>query len=73
MNIIKIRTGDVLHLKKAHPCGCADFTVMRVGSQVRVVCMGCGRDMNVDRIKLEKAIKSIKSSDEPTKGKDQDE
>lgn len=59
MNIIKIRTGDVLHLKKPHPCGCADFTVMRVGSVVRVVCRGCGRDMNVDRIKLEKSIKSI--------------
>ena len=59
MNIIKIHIGDVLHLKKAHPCGCADFTVMRVGSIVRVVCRGCGRDMNVDRIKLEKAIKSI--------------
>ena len=59
MNIIKIQTGDVLHLKKPHPCGCADFTVMRVGSLVRVVCRGCGRDMNVDRIKLEKSIKSI--------------
>ena len=83
MNIIKIRTGDVLHLKKPHPCGCADFTVMRVGTQVRVVCLrvgtqvrvvcrGCGRDMNVDRIKLEKAIKSITGSQEPTQRKDQD-
>ncbi len=62
MNIIKIQTGDILHLKKPHPCGCADFTVMRVGSLVRVVCRGCGRDMNVDRIKLEKSIKSITSS-----------
>ena len=65
MNIIKIQTGDVLHLKKPHPCGCADFTVMRVGSLVRVVCRGCGRDMNVDRIKLEKSIKSITG---PTSG-----
>ncbi len=73
MNIIKIRTGDVLHLKKAHPCGCADFTVLRVGSQIRVVCRGCGRDMNVDRIKLEKAIKSITGSEvEPKEGKEQD-
>ena len=62
MNIIKIQTGDVLHLKKPHPCGCADFTVMRVGSQIRIVCKGCGRDMNVDRIKLEKSIKTITGS-----------
>ena len=74
MNIIKIRTGDILHLKKPHPCGCCDFLVMRVGSQVRIVCKGCGRDMNVDRIKLEKAIKSItESNTDQTNGKDQTE
>ena len=74
MNITKIRTGDVLHLKKPHPCGCAEFTVMRVGSQVRIVCKGCGRDMNVDRMKLEKAIKSITgSAAEPMERKEQSE
>lgn len=74
MNIIKIQTGDILHLKKPHPCGCADFSVMRVGSQVRIICKGCGRDMNVDRIKLEKSIKSITVSEqEQSKRKDLDE
>ena len=74
MNIIKIKTGDILHLKKPHPCGCYDFLVMRVGSQVRVVCKGCGRDMNVDRIKLEKSIKNITASNtDQTNGKDQTE
>ena len=74
MNIIKIQTGDILHLKKPHPCGCADFSVMRVGSQVRIMCKGCGRDMNVDRIKLEKSIKSITVSEqEQSKRKDLDE
>ncbi len=72
MNIIKIQAGDILHLKKPHPCGCSDFLVMRVGSVVRIVCKGCGRDMNVDRIKLEKSIKSITGSDgEQNTGKDQ--
>jgi hypothetical protein len=74
MNIIKIRTGDVLHLRKPHPCGCADFTVLRVGSQVRIVCRSCGRDMNIDRIKLEKAIKSITDADQAlAQGKEQTE
>lgn len=63
MNIIKMHPGDVLHLKKTHPCGCADFLVKRVGSQVRIVCQGCGRDMTVDRIKLEKSIKSMTVSE----------
>ena len=72
MNIVKIQPGDLLHLKKPHPCGCSDFLVMRVGSVVRIVCKGCGRDMNVDRIKLEKSIKSITACDqEQNKGKDQ--
>lgn len=74
MNIIKIQQGDILHLKKPHPCGCSDFLVMRVGSVVRVVCKGCGRDMNVDRIKLEKSIKSITVSEQgQNTGKDKDE
>lgn len=70
MNIIKIRAGDVVHLKKPHPCGRADFSVIRVGSQVRIVCRGCGRDMDVDRIKLEKAIKSITTAEPPAQGKE---
>ena len=58
-NIPVIRCGDVLELKKPHPCGEKQFTVMRVGSDIRVVCAGCGRDMVMDRIKLEKAIRKI--------------
>ena len=71
MNILKIRVGDILQLKKPHPCSCSDFVVRRVGSVVRIVCLGCGRDMNVDRIKLEKSVKSIiPVQTEQTQGKD---
>lgn len=59
MQIVKFSVGDVLELKKTHPCGSKLFKVMRVGSEVRVVCCGCGRDMTLDRIKLEKSIKKI--------------
>ena len=58
-NIPKIGVGDVLEMKKAHPCGSKQFTVMRVGSDVRIVCSGCGRDLTVPRVKLEKSIKKI--------------
>lgn len=57
--IIKISVGDTLEMKKQHPCGARRFKVLRVGSDVRVVCEGCGRDMTMPRIKLEKAIKKI--------------
>ena len=59
MEIIKFNVGDIIELKKPHPCGTKEFSVLRVGSEMRIVCRGCGRDMNIDRIKLEKATKRI--------------
>ena len=59
MKILKIDVGDVLELKKPHPCGNKLFKVLRVGSDVRIVCQSCQRDMTLDRIKLEKAVKNV--------------
>lgn len=59
MKIIRFSEGDKLVLKKPHPCGNNTFTAIRVGSDVRIVCDGCGRDMTLDRIKLEKAIRKV--------------
>ncbi|MBR2721812.1 MAG: DUF951 domain-containing protein [Clostridia bacterium] len=58
-----LHVGDIIQLKKPHPCGERQFRILRVGSLVRVVCQGCGRDMNVDRIKLEKAIQRVITQD----------
>ncbi len=66
MQIIRFNVGDVLELKKPHPCGNKLFKVMRVGSEMRVICLQCSRDMNIDRIKLEKATKKIVSTETPT-------
>ena len=63
MVIPKINVGDRLELKKKHPCGTSVFTVLRVGSDIRIVCSGCGRDMVLPREKLEKAIKKIHTTD----------
>ena len=59
MQIIRISEGDILELKKPHPCGSKQFKVIRVGTTMRVVCLGCSRDMEIDRLKLEKATKKI--------------
>jgi len=64
MNIPKIMVGDVLELKKKHPCGSARFTVLRIGSDIRIVCEGCGRDMVLPREKLEHAIRRIHPAEE---------
>ena len=59
MEIIKYKINDVIELKKPHPCGSKLFKVLRVGSDIRILCLGCSRDMTVDRIKLEKSTKKI--------------
>ena len=55
--ILELAPGDLLELKKKHPCGGAVFLVMRAASDVRIVCQTCGRDRMIDRLKLEKAVK----------------
>ena len=65
MQIIALHVGDRIQMKKAHPCGGNLFCVLRVGSEVRVKCEGCGRDMTIDRIKLEKSIRKNLSTAEP--------
>ena len=57
--ILRFTLGDTLELKKPHPCGGRRFTVLRVGGEMRIRCLGCGHDMVMDRIKLEKAVKHI--------------
>ena len=59
MNVIKFDVGDILEMKKPHPCGGRNFRVLRTGSDVRLVCMECGRDMTMSRLKLEKNIKKV--------------
>ena len=58
-NIISFNVGDTLELKKPHPCGSKLFEVMRTGSDVRIICKVCGRDMTHPRDKLTKAIKKV--------------
>ena len=59
MNIIKFNVGDTVELKKPHPCGSSQFKIARIGSDIRIICVECNRDMDINRIKLEKALKKI--------------
>jgi len=54
-----VRVGDTLLLKKNHPCGSNRFLVLRVGLDFRIRCEGCGHEVMVPRVKVEKRIKSI--------------
>ncbi len=63
-NIIRLAVGDIIELKKPHPCGEKRFSILRVGSDIRIVCCGCSRDMTLPRVKLEKAIKKVYPKEE---------
>ncbi|MBO5274304.1 MAG: DUF951 domain-containing protein [Clostridia bacterium] len=63
MDIIKFEVGDILLMKKPHPCGEHKFRVLRIGSDIRILCLGCGRDVTVPRVKLEKNIKKVNPDD----------
>lgn len=54
-----IKVGDVLEMKKNHPCGAKAFRVLRVGSDIKLTCIGCNRTMTLERVKVEKMIKKI--------------
>lgn len=56
MNIV---TGDVLEMKKTHPCGSKRFLVMRTGTDIKIRCTVCGRELMLPRIKVEKSVKLI--------------
>ena len=64
MSLIKFSLGDILIMKKKHPCGSDRFAVLRLGSDVRISCVGCKRDLTIKRESLEKSIKSIEAKNE---------
>ena len=54
-----IHVGDVLELKKPHPCGSRQWQVLRVGMDFKLRCEGCGHELMLPRSKAEKAVKKI--------------
>ena len=44
-----IHVGDVLKMKKNHPCGSSEWTVLRVGMDFKLRCQGCGHEVMLPR------------------------
>lgn len=65
MEIKKFEVGDILIMKKPHPCDkkAVRFSVMTLGSDIKVKCLSCDREVMIPRVKLEKSIKSIESKE----------
>lgn len=59
-----VRLGDILEMKKPHPCGSKEWLVLRVGMDFRLRCQGCGHEVMLPRSKVEKNIKKILREEE---------
>ena len=57
--IMNISVGDVITLKKKHPCGSFEWQVSRIGADFKIKCLGCNREMMLPRVKVEKSIKKV--------------
>jgi hypothetical protein len=51
--------GDVVQMKKAHPCGSNEMEVIRMGMDIRIRCVGCKHSVLVPRAKFESKLKKV--------------
>ena len=58
-----IRVGDVLTMKKKHPCGSVEWLVLRAGMDFRLRCRGCGHEIMGPRVKFEKNVRAVKRAE----------
>lgn len=57
---MNIQVGDIIKLKKKHPCGSFEWEVLRTGADIKLKCTGCGRMIMQPRSSVEKSIRSVK-------------
>ncbi len=55
----KFMVGDIVKMRKTHPCGSDQWEVMRTGMDFRIKCLGCGRQVMLPRPKFEKGVKKV--------------
>ncbi|MFA5524569.1 MAG: DUF951 domain-containing protein [Tissierellales bacterium] len=63
--MVKYNIGDVVQLKKAHPCGENKWEIMRTGVDFKLKCLGCQRQVWIARRDFEKRVKKVISSNNP--------
>lgn len=57
--IRKYNVGDVVSLKKPHPCGTNEWEILRTGVDFKLKCLGCERQVWIPRINFEKRVRKI--------------
>jgi hypothetical protein len=57
--VLKLYLGDVVRTRKTHPCGSDQWEIVRLGADIGIRCLGCGRRVLMPRPKLERRIKEF--------------
>ena len=68
--MVKYQIGDVVKMKKEHPCGSNEWEIYRTGIDFGLKCLKCGRYVMIPRPKFEKGVKAILKSAAPSEGSD---
>ena len=58
-----IQVGNIVKLKKQHPCGSREWEVLRIGADFRLKCMGCGHQVMMARTLVEKSARGLKKKE----------
>jgi hypothetical protein len=62
--VVEFKIGDVLRLKKKHPCGSDEWQVVRLGADIGLKCMKCQHYVLIDRVVLERRVRAFISRGE---------
>ena len=59
----KYKVGDIVSLKKGHPCGENKWQIERMGADMKLKCLGCEKNIWIKRIEFDKKIRKIQDKD----------
>lgn len=57
--ITPVRAGDIVRLKKPHPCGANEWEVLRVGADIKLQCLGCDRQVMLARYEFDRRFRGF--------------
>jgi hypothetical protein len=57
--VLDLAVGDILRLRRGHPCGAREWTVDRLGADIGLRCSGCGRHVLIERRQLETRLDAV--------------
>ena len=58
---MQFSVGDIIVMKKPHPCGSNEWEIIRVGADIKIKCINCGRIVMLPRVEFDRKIKKVVS------------